>query len=115
MDTVTNANNNNKHARVGLTQTQPPPSRPHQPSTMVQMARLAPCSLTIASLLSAIKSLASKCHQQFLQLRIELRILESTESRLAKEDFEPHLECFKFNLKASTRVKEQAGKSYHRS
>jgi hypothetical protein len=65
-------------------------------------------SVTIASLPTAIKSLASKYHQQFLQLRI----LESTESRLAKEDFEPHSTCFKSDLKASTRVKEQAGNEY---
>jgi hypothetical protein len=33
---------------------------------------------------TAIKALASKYQQQFLQLRIDLRILESTKSRLAK-------------------------------
>jgi hypothetical protein len=76
------------------------------------MAKMA-ASVTIASLPTAIKSLASKYHQQFLHLRIDLLcIQESTESRLAKEDFEPHLTRFKFDLKASTRVKEQAGNEY---
>jgi hypothetical protein len=111
MDSATDANDNNKRARVGKTRTKPPLSRPHQPSTAVQMARMA-ASVTIASLPTAIKSLASKYHQQFLQLRIDLRILETTESRLAKDDFEPHSTRFKFDLKASTRVKEQAGNEF---
>jgi hypothetical protein len=108
MDSATNANDNGKRARMGKT---PPPHQKQQQSTAVQMACLA-ASVTIASLPYAIKALASTYHQQFLQLRIDLRVLESTESRLAKEDFEPHSTRFKFDLNASTRVKEHAGNEY---
>jgi hypothetical protein len=69
MDTATNANDNNKPAQVGQTQTQPPHPRP-QLSTAIQLARLA-AAVTIAPLPSAIKSLSSKYHQQFLQLHID--------------------------------------------
>jgi hypothetical protein len=39
--------------------------------------------------------------------------MESTHSRLAKEEFIPHLACIKFELNASKRVKEQASKQYN--
>jgi hypothetical protein len=70
MDSATNANDNGKRARMGKT---PPPHQKQQQSTAVQMARLA-ASVTIASLPYAIKALASTYHQQFLQLRIDLRV-----------------------------------------
>jgi hypothetical protein len=108
MDPATNANDNGKRAR---TSKKTHNAHPQQPPTAVQMARLA-AAVTIASLPPAIKSLASTYHQQFLQLRIDLRVLESTESRLAKEDFVPHSTRFKFDLNASARVKEHAGNEY---
>jgi hypothetical protein len=112
-DNATNANDNNKRAQIGQTRFQPPAHPRPQPSTAVQMARLA-AAVTIASLPTAIKSLSSKYHQQFLQLRIDLRILESTESRLARDNFEAHSTRFKFDLKASITllVKEHARNEY---
>jgi hypothetical protein len=75
------------------------------------MAKL-PLTVALASLPPPIKSLAIKYNSTFLKLRIDLRNLETTHSRLAKEEFIPHSARFKFDLNASERVKEQASEQY---
>jgi hypothetical protein len=106
MDPVTEANPNGKRVRIAA-QTQPSSKQP----TAVDMAKLA-VSVSLASLPPPIKSLANRYHITFLQLRIDLRNLKTTHSRLAKEEFIPHLACFKLNLNASERVKEHASEPY---
>jgi hypothetical protein len=51
-------------------------------------------------------------HSTFLKLRIDLRNLDNTQSRLAKEDFIPRSARFNFALNATDRVKEHASNEY---
>jgi hypothetical protein len=103
MDPATEANPNGKRVRFNAAQNQQP--------TAIEKAKL-PVSVSLASLPPPIKTLAIKYNSSFLQLRIDLRNLEATHSRLAKEDFIPHSARFKFDLNASDRVKEQASEPY---
>ena len=68
--------------------------------------------VTLASLPPTITSLAEEFHTKFLSLRIELRRLDLTKARLAKEDFVPNSTRIKFELGATTRVKESAAAEY---
>jgi hypothetical protein len=87
------------------------PSGAPPAASAVEKAKFA-VALALTSLPSAIKTLAYKFNAKFLELRIQLRTLESTKSRLLQEDFYPHSARIKFELNATRRVKEQAGAEY---
>jgi hypothetical protein len=105
MDTATESNTNGKRARANAQK------NPFQRPSALQDARFA-ASVILASLPATIKSLAESLLDKFLKLRIELYNHEQNKSRLTKEDFRPISTRFKFNLKASTRVLEQANQEY---
>jgi hypothetical protein len=102
MDPVTEANPNGKRTQL---------SSQSQNPTTIEMAKL-PLYIALVLLPPPIKTLAIRYNSTFLQLHVDLCNLEATHSRLAKEEFVPHLACFKFNLQASKRVKEQASAQY---
>jgi hypothetical protein len=103
MDPATKTNDNNK--RTQFIQNQAPLQ-----NSAVEKAKFV-AMLPFASLPSTIKSLASG-YFTFLELRIHLRSLDSTKSRLSQDDFVPHSARVKFELNASKRVKEKAGAEY---
>ena len=104
MDPATQTNNNGKRIRTA-------PSAAPPASSAVEKAKFA-VSPALTSLPSAIKTLAYKWNARFLELRIQLRTLDSTRARLLHEDFTPHSARIKFELNASKRVNEQAGAEY---
>jgi hypothetical protein len=105
MDTATESNTNGKRARGNAQK----PST--QRTSALQDARFA-ASVLLASLPATIKSLAEPLLDKFLKLRIELYNSEKNKSRLSKDDFRPISTRFKFNLKSSSRVLEQATTEY---
>ncbi len=106
MDSATETTANRKRVRIASE-----PCKSRQVPQAVEMAKLA-ASVTLASLPPAIKSLAMRYHSTFLKLRIDLRNLDNTQSRLAKEDFIPRSARFDFVLNATDRVKEHASPEY---
>jgi hypothetical protein len=106
MDSATETIANRKRVRIA-----PEPSKTRQIPQAIEMAKLA-ASVTLASLPPAIKTLAMRYHSVFLNLRIDLRNLENTQSRLAKDDFIPRSARFDFTLNATDRVKEHASAEY---
>jgi hypothetical protein len=103
MDPATEENQNGK--RVKFAQNAGP-SRT-APRTAISCAKLT-ASITIASLPEAITPLAEHYFSKFLASKIELLSLTTNKARLANADFVPTSARFKFQLKASTRVQEQA-------
>lgn len=103
MDPATEENTNGK--RVKFAQAESPSGL--KQGTAVSCAKLT-ASICIASLPDAIKPLAQHYFSKFLASKIELLGLVNTKTRLANADYVPTSARFKFELKASTRVKEQA-------
>ncbi len=106
MDSATKTTANRKRVQIASE-----PCKSRQVPQAIEMAKLA-ASVTLASLPPAIKSLAMRYHSTFLKLRIDLRNLDNTQSRLAKEDFIPRSARFDFVLNATDRVKEHARPEY---
>jgi hypothetical protein len=104
MDPATETNNNGKRVRIA-------PSTASPAQSAVEKAKFA-VAVALTTLPSAIKTLAYKYNAKFLELRIHLRTLDSTKSRLLQEDFIPHSARINFELNASKRVQEQAGAEY---
>jgi hypothetical protein len=103
MDPATEENPNGKRVKFAQTAGLPRST----PSTAISSAKLS-ASITIASLPEAIKPLAEHYFSKFLASKIELLRLVNNKARLANADFVPTSARFKFQLKASTRVQEQA-------
>jgi hypothetical protein len=103
-DPATETNNNNKRTRFAPNQAAPT-------NSALERAKFA-ATLPLASLPATIKTLATGYFTKFFELRVLLRSLDSTKSRLSQDDFVPHSARIKFELNASKRVKEKAGAEY---
>jgi hypothetical protein len=103
MNPATEDNQNGKRVRFAQTAD----SSGSAPSTAISCAKMA-ASITIASLPDAIIPLAEHYFSKFLTSKVELLALVNTKARLANNDFYPTSARFKFELKASVRVQEQA-------
>ena len=101
MDIATEANNNSKHARFDDIAQCPVNASPKERANFC-------ATVALVSLPPTIKSLALRLHKEFIALRCEIQRLTSTKERLATSDFIPVSARIKFDLTASSRVKEHA-------
>jgi hypothetical protein len=101
MDTATEANNNGKRTRFDDIAQCPINASPKERANFC-------ATVALASLPPTIKSLALRLHKEFITLRCEIQRLSSTKERLATPDFIPVSARIKFDLTASSRVKEHA-------